>query len=194
MTTRALHAIVLCAAITSASAVACARATPRTDTVPSFKAQAEWRASLATATQETVLGRYGVADRVLSDYAAKFPSTAEAAEATYWRAIFKLDPANVIANPREGAALLDAYTATPYAASRRGEVQTLRRIAGALELRNPAPLVATGPAPAVQPGVAAPAKVDEKAREEEMQRLRDELAKANAELERIRRRLAQPKP
>ena len=191
---RVLRAIALGAVLASASVMACARVTPTTEPAPSFKAQAEWRASLATATQETVLGRYGVADRVLSDYAERFPSTAEAAEATYWRALFKLDPANVISNPREGAALLDAYAATPFANSRRGEVQALRRNAGALELRTAPPAGAIGPVTAVLPGVVAPTKVDEKTREEEMQRLRDELAKANAELERIRRRLAQPKP
>ena len=35
-------------------------------------------------------------------------------------------------------------------------------------------------------------KVDDRARDEEIQRLKDELAKANAELERIKRRLAKP--
>ncbi len=194
MTTRARRAIVLCAALASASAMACARLTPATESAPALKVQTEWHASLAMATQETGLGRYGVADRVLSDFAGRFPSTAEAAEATYWRALFKLDPANVTGNPRESAVLLDAYAASPFAASRRGEVQTLRRIANVLDLRTSPPVVAAGPASVMPPGAAAPAKADEKLRDEEMQRLRDELAKANAELERIRRRLAQPKP
>jgi len=37
-------------------------------------------------------------------------------------------------------------------------------------------------------------KVDDKARDDELARLREELSRANAELERIKRRLAQPKP
>lgn len=61
-------------------------------------------------------------------------------------------------------------------------VAALRRIATALERSSGA--VASSAAG------AAPAP----SREEEFQRLRNELAKANAELERIKRRLAQPKP
>jgi len=41
---------------------------------------------------------------------------------------------------------------------------------------------------------AEPPKPDDKAKDEELQRVKDELAKANAELERIKRRLTQPKP
>jgi hypothetical protein len=35
---------------------------------------------------------------------------------------------------------------------------------------------------------------DDKAREEELQKLRDDLAAANAELARVRRRVARPRP
>ena len=40
----------------------------------------------------------------------------------------------------------------------------------------------------------AESRADEKARDEEITRLKEELSKANAELERIKRRLAQPNP
>ena len=48
-------------------------------------------------------------------------------------------------------------------------------------------------AAAATTGTVSPPK-DDKAQSEEIARLKDELAKANAELERIKRRLAQPKP
>jgi hypothetical protein len=40
----------------------------------------------------------------------------------------------------------------------------------------------------------AAVRPEDKARDEEITRLRDELSKANAELARIRRRLARPRP
>jgi hypothetical protein len=54
--------------------------------------------------------------------------------------------------------------------------------------RSIAPSTATGSTAGATPSTA-PA-----ARDEEMQRLKDELSKANAELERIRKRLSQPNP
>jgi hypothetical protein len=67
----------------------------------------------------------------------------------------------------------------------RTEAATLRRLALALEQRNAA-LAAIPPSVVPRP--------DANAREEEMQRLRDELAAANAELDRIRRRVSRPRP
>ena len=93
---------------------------------------------------------------------------------------------SVTAAPREALALLDTYLSST-AGSHRTEAQTLRRVAAALETRAAAATVAAQLKP-------EPPKVEDKAKDEELQRVKDELAKANAELERIRRRLAQPKP
>lgn len=142
----------------------------------------EWSAWLLQASHEAAAGQYAVADKLLSDYVVRFPASPEASEAMYWRALYKMDPSNGAAAPRDAAALLDGYLASGTAAHRM-EVQTLRRIATALDVR------AASAAPAVK---VEPVKADEKAREEEMQRLKEELAKANAELERIKRRLAKP--
>ena len=68
----------------------------------------------------------------------------------------------------------------------RTEAQTLRRVATALETARSTT--------ASTPSKTEVVKVDDKAQSEELARLRDELARANAELERIKRRLAQPKP
>ena len=141
----------------------------------------EWTPVLLQASQEANAGRYVGADKLLADFAVRYPASTEATEAMYWRAIYKLDPSNAAGGAREAGALLDGYIASS-ASAHRAEVLTLRRVATALEARTAA---------------AAPAKVevvkpDDKARDEEIQRLKDELSRANAELDRIKRRLAQP--
>jgi hypothetical protein len=82
-------------------------------------------------------------------------------------------------------ALLDAYLAGVPTGLHRTEANLIRQLGRTLEQRN-ASLAAVPPVPVVRP--------EDKAREEELLRLRDDLAKANAELARIRRRLARPRP
>jgi hypothetical protein len=162
----------------------------------------ELAATLTRASQEVLASRYGIADKMLADFAAQHPATAEGAEAGYWRALYKLDPANQTATPRDAAALLDSYLAAPSNVEHRAEATTLRRIAASLD-RGAAASAATAGSPSGTPATTSPGstaagaglpQTKPDARDEELQRLRDELAKANAELERIRRRLAQPKP
>jgi hypothetical protein len=147
----------------------------------------EGTTTFSQAAQEAVAGRFGVADKILSDYAARYPATSEAADAMYWRALYRLDPANPNASPREAAQLLDGYIATNNG-THKMEAPALRRLAGAIEARAIAALnSATIPK-------SEPPKLEDPSKDEELKRVRDELAKANAELERIKRRLAQPKP
>ena len=145
--------------------------------------RAEWTAWLAQATQEAAAGHFAVADKLLADYTVRFPASPEASDAMYWRGVYKLDPSNTTATAREAAVLFDGYLASG-AAAHRTEAQTLRRIAGVLDTRA---VAAPGPPPRVEI-----VKAEDKARDEEIQRLKDELAKTNAELDRIKRRLAQP--
>jgi hypothetical protein len=172
----------------------------------------QWRLeeTLAQVEREALATRFDVADRLLADFATQHAGTHESAEAHFWRAVFKLDRANPAASPREAAGLLDEYLSAPATAQHRGSATALRRVAGALDPSN-AGLAATPSTPGsttstpstpgttTSPG-AAPrtearpeARADER-RDEEIQRLREELAKANAELERIRKRMAQPNP
>ena len=141
----------------------------------------EWTPLLLQAAQEAGAGRYSGADKILADFAVRYPASTEATEAMYWRALYKLDPSNQAGGPKDAGVLLDGYLASG-APVHRTEVQTLRRLASALEVR-----VAT-PAPVKVEVV----KADDKARDEEIQRLKDELAKATSELDRIKRRLALP--
>jgi hypothetical protein len=142
---------------------------------------------IAQAAQEASEGRYGVADKLLTDYSARYPSTSEAADATFWRALFKLDPANPNASSREAAQLLESYLATN-TGTHKFEALALRRVASSLEARA---LATANPSAAPK---MEPPKPEDLAKDEELRRVKEELAKANAELERIKRRLAQPKP
>ncbi len=174
-------------ALACAALAACASGQPRIAD-PAETARAEWSSAFAVAVQESNAGRHAVADQALADYAARFPASSDAAEASFWRALYKLDPANATGTPRDAAVLLDSYLATP-AVARRSEALTLRRLSAALESRT-----TTGvPMSAVIPRPDLP-KPDERTKDEEIVRLKEELARAHAELERIRRRLAQPKP
>lgn len=164
-------------------------------------AGAEFAQTLEQAEAEVAAGRFGVADRLLADYAERRANTPEAAETALWRALFRLDPANLTAGPQDAIMLLDGYLHGPVTVLHSSAATALRRVAVALN--NPvvsSALAADNPAgaSAVRADVKAEpkseSKADEKAREEEITRLKEELSKANAELERIKRRLAQPNP
>jgi hypothetical protein len=147
-------------------------------------AVSEWSALYARMTADTSATHAFGADRALAEFARRFPGTPEAAEVPYWRALLKIDP-NSAAAVRESMTLLDGYLATAPAGTHRLEAGVLRRLGQAIEQRNAA-IAAIPPASTVRP--------EDKAREEELQRLRDDLAAANAELARIRRRVARPRP
>ena len=149
----------------------------------------EWEAALAQADREVLASRFGVADRVLAEFTERHPNTNEGYEAIFWRALFKLDPTNATATPHDAAALIDTYLAATLAVPHRGAATSLHRIAGSLE--RPAPVPA---AVASTSNAATPSTATDKGKDEEVARLKDELAKANAELERIKRRVATPKP
>jgi hypothetical protein len=163
---------------------ACMPAKPRPPE-PATSPHSEWTAWLVQASQEATAGNYSVADRLLTEYGTRYPATPEAADAMYWRALYKLDPSNSAATPKDAGVLLDGYLASG-TTTHRSEAQTLRRVASALETAK----TSTAPGPTKTEIV----KVDDKSRDEELVRLRDELSRANAELERIKRRLTQPKP
>ena len=161
----------------------------------------EFTETLVRAEAEVAAGRFGVADRLLADYAERRADTPEAAETALWRALFRLDPANPTAGPLDAIPLLDGYLTGPVVVAHPSVATALRRVAVALDR----PVVAPAPAaenPAGSSTVRADVKLepkaeprgDDKARDEEITRLKDELSKANAELERIKRRLTQPNP
>ena len=145
-------------------------------------------ATLRQADQEAVALRFGVADRLLAEFADTHAGTPEAVETAFWRAVFKLDTANQTGTRREAVALLDGYLNGSTSVAHRGAALALRRAASVERTVVTVPGPSTPAAPSTAPSVRADVST------EEVQRLRDELAKANAELERIRKRLSQPNP
>ena len=148
----------------------------------------DWGTTLAKAEIAVSERRYSDADRVLADFANQNPGTAGAVESLYWRGLIELEPANRDGSPSTAAALFEAYNKVEGPLPHRVPADVLRHLALHLET-SAQPAVATA-APVVTPAASSPA--DLKAKDTEIQRLKDELAKANDELERIKRRLTAP--
>ena len=118
------------------------------------------------------------------------------ADSLYWSALRNLDPTSKNGTLDAGIANLDAYLASAAKLKHAAEATVLRSLA-----RN-AQQLARVEATLQQRVAAADGKQkgepDSKTRDDEMvkeiQHLKDELAKANDELERIKKRLATPKP
>ena len=161
--------------------VACTPTHSAAPPTPLPTAASEWPSAYARALTEARETRLASADRVLTDFAQRFPESPEAAEVPYWRAVYKLDPANKDASTKDAIAGLDRYLAASPAGTHRGEATTLRRIAVQLQSLDRA---------------LSAQKPDETAatRDEDVKKLRDELQATKDELERIKRRLAAPKP
>ena len=158
-----------------------------------------WPSALSTAETRVSEGRYGAADSVLAGFSANYPESPQAFEAAYWRALFSMDPKNSRASISTAVTYLDAYLTGLDPRQHRQEAFALRAIAGQIDdNRNALATAQTKDAPTMQPGVRieppkpATDPAVTAASDAEIKRLKDELAKANAELERIRKRLLQP--
>lgn len=148
-------------------------------------AQASYETTLAAAQKRADSGDYAGADRILADFALKTPNKSQALELTFWRALFMVDPANRTAPAIEGIRALDIYLNTPGTVTYRPQAQVLKRTAMTVQALRRAALLT----PRVNVNGRDTVFVN---REEEVEALRDQLAKANAELERIKKRLANP--
>ena len=146
-----------------------------------------WPSILTDVKVDAATGQYDAADKRLAAFALAFPNTPEAVESVFWRALLRLDPSNPTASPKEASERLDEYLASPSPRPHEIDARVLRRTAALLELQSKATTIARAE-------VDSKDKDREKERDEELQRTKDELAKTVAELERIKRRLAAPKP
>ena len=166
-----------------------------------------WRPTLTMAQAYAARGEFAAADSALAAFATRYPGSAETLESAYWRAVFRLDPGNRDLSLETAMASLDGYLADTRPHEHTAEARTLRRIAGELDRLNrlagnalAQQVKDVGAVPVTRVGgnepTTQPAKpsADAQAAADEIKRLKEELAKANAELERIRRRLAQPPP
>ena len=202
MTARRLLAVVL----TAASLSGCVR-------TPAFMQPAparDWRAALTAARSAADAGRWSSADGHLATYASRYPESDEAHESLYWRALFRLAPGNDTSARRLAVPTLQRYLATDggghrtearvllavaeshlalvaEAAARERDIEEIRAALGRARER---PAAAAAAPTTDAGGNAAP----DRELAGEVERLRRDLATANAELERIRRRLAGERP
>jgi hypothetical protein len=139
--------------------------------------------AVMAAEKRAEAGDYPGADRILSDFAIKAKNSPEATEIAFWRALYMVDPDNKNTSMADGVKALDIYLNTTTAKNYKAEALVLKRTAQsvlALRAAQAAPRVAGRDTVYVT-------------REDEIAALKDQLAKANAELERIKKRLADPK-
>jgi hypothetical protein len=174
---------------------------------PSFlqsRADRQWPSTLTEAHRLAVTQSPIAADSFLARFSADYPGTDEAIQASYWRAVFRLDPAYGPNGARDALPLLDLFLSTNPPRERRTEAELLKRLAESVDALNQ--LVASASTKAMtSTAVAADANAraadarndvrtvvaDVQTLEAENKRLKTELAKANEELDRIRKRLAE---
>lgn len=162
----------------------------------------DWKSTLAEARAAADSGRWAVADQRLSQYVMRYPDRREAREAVYWRGLFRMAPGNDTTAHRLAIPTIEQYLAQP-----GGEHRTeawillglakdraeLRRLADAREKELAEVQAALGRAQRTTAPGATEQPAD-RGLAQEVERLKGELAKANQELERIRRRLAGQRP
>ena len=154
------------------------------------EAQQAWVDAFVEAQQLASEGRIAGADSALARFVTRYPDSPEATETLYWRAILALDPANRAASPSDALRMLDGYLAAETPTTHMMEAQSLRRAARALDSLGRG--YATARAAADSAGAAVAALKATPPVPDEVQKLKDELARTQAELERIRRRLSNP--
>jgi hypothetical protein len=150
--------------------------------------------TLSAAQHAADSGKYDAAEKTLVTFVNAHPKTREAREAAFWRALYLMDPSNKSGSLAAGVSGMDAYLADDSTSWYRSEAVVLRRtasLAQALKLGAVAAATTTAPATTTTTTGIDPATL--KTRDEEIASLRDQLAKVNAELDRIKKRLANPR-
>jgi len=149
--------------------------------IPTVNDVSPWPATLRQAQQAAESGDYHGADRLLAAYGVSHPQSPEGAEADFFRALFKLDPANHSVSMREQLSAFDAYLTGGAGLPRYGEALVLRRM-----------VETTDSLRALVEAVRGAQETRTRAKDDEIRRLSDILERTTAELERIKRRLAKP--
>lgn len=137
---------------------------------------------IAAAQKRAEAGDYAGADRILADFALKSKGTDEATEISFWRALYMVDPSNKTASIPEGLRAIDIYLGTPGAKMYKPQALVIKRTAQSVQALKQAQIA---------PKITGRDTVYV-TREEEIAALKDQLAKAVAELDRIKKRLANP--
>ena len=150
--------------------------------VPSLPPEPPWIATFAAMQAAIDSGRFSAADSILAEFDRTEATARDSSESAFWRAMLKSDSRNPAFTPAGARAALEAYAAADHSKHQTEVAVMLQLLTLSDSLRS---------AQATQK-TATDAR--DKARDEELQRLRDELARTQAELDRIKRRLGPPKP
>ncbi|MGI8618374.1 MAG: hypothetical protein ACR2L6_04695 [Gemmatimonadaceae bacterium] len=146
-----------------------------------------WGALIHTTDSLANAGRHAAADSTLLAFEQAHAGTRAASEVKFWRALYKLDPRSAASTRAEGRTMMDSYAASPEASWYRAQANVLKHLAREIanaERAADAPVIVAGDTTAS--GIAG--------RDRIIRSQRDEIARLNAELERIKRRLAAPTP
>jgi len=186
---RAFRAATGLAALTLALA-GCSTAVRRTMPQPA----GEWIYVLGAAKEAAEEGRYSDADRVLQDFMLAYAGAPEAREAAYWRALLTLDPANRGGDIRSAAKQLAEYLADTASTLHRTEALALSRLAATIDSLGRRHQISISSSDAARAEQAERADQREAELQKEIQRLKEQLDKTTAELERIKKRLSEKNP
>jgi len=153
--------------------------------------QQNWPAALSAAQRAADEGRYVDADRELALFGQLHDGSPEARESVFWRALYKLDPRNGAGTMGDVVALVDTLLLARGTQPRRAEAVVVRRTALVLDsLRREAAI--RRDTVVLRDTTRSVAREHEL--EDQVKTLQDSLNATLAELERIRKRLAQPRP
>ncbi len=150
--------------------------------VPSPPPEPPWARTAAAVQAAVDSGQFSTADSILGAFEHVERDSPDATESAFWRAMLRADPRNPAFEPAEARRGIEAYLAAPNP-RRRAEAGVMLRM---LELSDSLR--------AAQAAQRSAAEARDRAREEEVQKLRDDLQRTQAELDRIKRRLGSPKP
>lgn len=157
-------------------------------------AAGEWIDVLSSVKEAAADGRYSDADRELQDFMLAYAGSPEAREAAYWRALLTLDPANRGGNTKSGEEQLADYLADTASTLHRIEALTLQRLAVTIDSLVRTHRISISSSDAARAEQAERADEREAELQKEIQRLKEQLDKTTAELDRIKKRLSEKNP
>jgi valyl-tRNA synthetase len=137
---------------------------------------------LTRARVAAAAGQHDEADAILARFVEANPSTPEAREAAYWRAILRLEAATSRADRDEAKRNLDAYLADTAMTAHMSEARILRHLLTSVDSTSQA-------TDSVNTAARQAAAAREEELKKEIQSLKEQLEKTNEELNRIKRRL-----
>lgn len=157
----------------------------------------EWPSVERDAMNFIVVRDYAHADSTLRAFAARYPGTPATAQSVFLRGLARIDPSSwgnaPLESIRAARNAFDAYVSGGAAEPHYVESLVMRRVAGRLDTLQTSDMAARATATTTS---AIPGTLRDtlKVRDDEIARLRTELESTKAELDRVRRRLAPPKP